>query len=115
MCVPHLDLQHLIIANTTIHQLEIYGSLCNGLQCNNTLPNIQYLCLHDELAGGVIEQLLKSNCTLKALEVQCKSSLNIQEVSTSLQALSLKSHGNEISSILKMKEMKCLVMNFHSV
>ena len=111
-CVPHQDLQQFIKANTTIHQLEIYGSLCNELQGNDTFPNIQYLSLHDELAGEVIKQLLKSNCTLKALEVQCKTSLNVQEVSTSLQALALRSHGNEILSILKMKEMKSLVMNF---
>ena len=102
-------LQRLIETNTTVQELAVYGihQLTSGLNVS-----IQSLRLHGEVPDEIIEQLLKNNYTLKALSVTSKSTLNIHEVNTPLDALAVRTSDNKFSNIMKIKGLKCLSMNF---
>ena len=66
----------------------------------------------DVVPNEIIEQLLKNNYTLKALSVTSKSTLNIHEVNTPLDALAVRTSDNKFSNIMKIKGLKCLSMIF---
>ena len=102
-------LQQFIETNTTVQELAIYGrhQLTNCL--NRT---IQSLHLSDEVPNETIEQLLKNNYTLKALSVRSKSTLNIHEVNTPIDALAVRTSDDKFSNIMKIKGLKCLSMDF---
>ena len=73
---------------------------------------IQSLRLHSEVPNEIIEQLLKTNYTLKALSVTSESTLNIHEVNTPLDALAVSTSDDKFSNIMKIKGLKCLSMDF---
>ena len=104
-------LQQFIETNTTVQELAVYGEhqLTSGLNVSNM--TIQSLRL-DNIPNEVIEQLLKNNYTLKALSVTSKSTLNIHEVNTPLDALEVRISDDKFSNIMKIKGLKCLSMNF---
>ena len=105
-------LQQFIETNTTVQELVVYGrhQLTSGLNVSN--KTIQSLRLRGEVPNEIIEQLLKNNYTLKALSVRSKSTLNIHEVNTPLDALAVRTSDNKFSNIMKIKGLKCLSMNF---
>ena len=105
-------LQQFIDTNTTVQELVVYGrhQLTSGLNVSN--KTIQSLSLGDEVPNEIIEQLLKNNYTLKALSVTSKSTLNIHEVNTPLDALAVRISDDKFSNIMEMKGLKCLSMNF---
>ena len=105
-------LQQFIETNTTVKELVVYGGhqLTSGLNVSN--KTIQSLSLLDEVSNEIIEQLLKNNYTLKALSVTSKSTLNIHEVNTPLDALEVRTSDDKFSNIMKIKGLKCLSMNF---
>ena len=104
-------LQQFIETNTTVQELVVYDKyqLTSGLNVSN--KTIQSLRL-DKVPNEIIEQLLKNNYTLKALSVTSKSTLNIHEVNTPLDALSVSTSDNKFSNIMKIKGLKCLSINF---
>ena len=105
-------LQQFIETNTTVQELVVYGEhqLTSGLNVSN--KTIQSLRLGDGVPNEIIEQLLKNNYTLKALSVRSKSTLNIHEVNTPLDALAVRTSDDKFSNIMKIKGLKCLSMNF---
>ena len=107
-------LQQFIETNTTVQELAVYGEhqlvLASGLNVSN--ETIQSLSLLVEVPNEMIEQLLKNNYTLKALSVRSKSTLNIHEVNTPLDALEVEASDNKFSNIMKIKGLKYLSMNF---
>ena len=110
-------LQQFIETNTTVQELVapyvyVYGrhQLTSGLNVSNT--KIQSLSLRDEVPNEIFEQLLKNNYILKALSVTSKSTLNIHEVNTPLDALEVEASDDKFSNIMKIKGLKCLSMNF---
>ena len=103
-------LQQFIETNTTVQELVgIYG---RHRVLNVLNKTIQSLCLFNEVPNEIIEQLLKNNYTLKALSVRSKSTLNIHEVNTPLDALEVRTSDDKFSNIMKIKGLKCLYMNF---
>ena len=103
-------LQQFIETNTTVQELVgIYG---RHRVLNVLNKTIQSLCLFNEVPNEIIEQLLKNNYTLKALHVKSKSTLNIHEVNTPLDALSVSTSDDKFSNIMKIKGLKCLSMDF---
>ena len=102
-------LQQFIETNTTVQELIVYDrhQLTSGL--NKT---IQSLSLLVEVPNEIIEQLLKNNYTLKALSVRSKSTLNIHEVNTPLDALVVEASDDKFLNIMKIKGLKCLLMDF---
>ena len=104
-------LQQFIETNTTVQELVVYGrqQLTSDLHVSN--KTIQSLRL-DNIPNEVIEQLLKNNYTLKALSVTSKSTLNIHEVNTPLDALAVSTSDDKFSNIMKIKGLKCLSMDF---
>ena len=105
-------LQQFIETNTTVQELAVYGEhqLTSGLHTSS--KTIQSLRLLVEVPNEIIEQLLKNNYTLKALNVTSKSTLNIHEVNTPLDALAVSTNDDKFSNIMKIKGLKCLSMNF---
>ena len=107
-------LQQLIETNTTVQEFvaPISGEhqLTSGLHVSN--KTIRSLSLLVEVPNEIIEQLLKNNYTLKALSVTSKSTLNIHEVNTPLDALAVRTSDDKFSNIMKIKGLKCLYMNF---
>ena len=105
-------LQQFIETNTTVQELVVYGrhQLTSGLNVSN--KTIQSLSLLNEVSNELIEQLLKNNYTLKALSVTSKSTLNIHEVNTPLDALAVEASDDKFSNIMKIKGLKCLSMDF---
>ena len=105
-------LQQFIETNTTVKELVVYGrhQLTSGLNVSN--KTIQSLHLRDVVPNEIIEQLLKNNYTLKALSVTSKSTLNIHEVNTPLDALAVRTSDNKFLNIMKIKGLKCLSMDF---
>ena len=105
-------LQQFIETNTTVQELVVYGrhQFTSGLNVSNKA--IQSLSLRGEVPNEIIEQLLKNNYTLKALSVTSKSTLNIHEVNTSLDALEVRTSDDRFANIMKIKGLKCLSMDF---
>ena len=105
-------LQQFMETSTTVQELAVYGEhqLTSGLNVSN--KTIQSLRLLVEVSNVLIEQLLKNNYTLKALNVTSKSTLNIHEVNTPLDALAVRTSDGKFSNIMKIKGLKCLSMNF---
>ena len=103
------QLQQFMETNTTVQELFVYGrhQLTSGLNASN--KTIQSLRWRGEVPNEIIEQLLKNNYTLKSLHVTSKSTLNIHEVNTPLDALAI---GDRFLNITKIKGLKCLSMNF---
>ena len=101
-------LQQFIETNTTVQELAVYGR--HQLTVSN--KTLQSLHLDDEVPNKIIEQLIKNNYTLKALSVRSKSTLNIHEVNTPLDALAVRTSDNKFSNIMKIKGLKCLSMDF---
>ena len=102
-------LQQFIETNTTVQELAVYGEHQLTSVSNKTIQSLRLL---DEVPNEIIEQLLKNNYTLKALSVTSKSTLNIHEVNTPLDALSVSTSDNKFSNIMKIKGLKCLSINF---
>ena len=105
-------LQQFIETNTTVQKLAVYDrhQLTSDLNVSN--KTIQSLRLQDGVPNEVIEQLLKNNYTLKALSVTSKSTLNIHQVNTPLDALSVRTSDDKFSNIMKIKGLKCLSVYF---
>ena len=126
----YTELEKCIEMNSTLQEIQIqYNgkeipsiiiSVIRGVTQNKTITSLTlltYVGVPFSLPDGIIEQLLKDNCTLQALSLDMTDelipSLNIVEVNTPLIALEIGKKSSKLMTSLlpHIKGLHCLILH----